>query len=375
MNITILGSTGSIGTQALDIVRRRSDIKVKVLTANKNSLLMEKQIREFSPELVCMSDENAAADLRVRAADCSVKITSGTDGMCEAAAYHGSDTVLTAVVGISGLLPTIAAIESGKNIALANKETMVTAGHIVTALAKKNCVRILPVDSEHSAVFQSMHGRKCDISRLILTASGGPLFGMTREQLRTVTAEQALHHPNWDMGAKVTVDSATLVNKGLEVMEAHWLFDVDYDRIDVLVHRQSVIHSMVEYVDGAVMAQLGVPDMHLPIQYALSYPERWEIPENRLDFSKYSELTFAKPDICTFPALGIAYHAGKTGGVLPTVFNGADEAAVAMFLSGKIKFTEIADVIEKAVSSSPVIPDPTVDDILEADRFARTFAL
>ena len=336
MNISILGSTGSIGTQTLDIIRNNKDMKVISLTAANNVELMEKQVREFRPEVVCMTNEKAAKDLLIRISDTGTRVLSGADGLCEAAVCEKTDIVVTAVVGISGLLPTIAAIKSRKNIALANKETMVTAGHIVTALAKEYGVKIYPVDSEHSAIFQSMQGSRKNIRKIILTASGGPFFGKSHDDLRNITPEQALKHPNWDMGAKVTIDSATLVNKGLEVMEAHWLFDVDYDNIDVLVHRQSVVHSMVEYDDGAVIAQLGVPDMHLPIQYALTYPERRVIQNNYLDFSKYPALTFEKPDTSVFRALELAFEAGRKGGIIPTVFNGADEVAVKLFLERKI---------------------------------------
>lgn len=372
MNISILGSTGSIGTQTLDIVRNNPDMKIISLTAAKNVQLMEQQVREFKPELVCMTDEKAASDLKIRISDTNTRVVSGTDGLCEAAVCDKTNIVVTAVVGISGLLPTISAIKAGKDIALANKETMVTAGHIVTTLAKEYGIKIYPVDSEHSAIFQSMQGQSKDINKIILTASGGPFFGKTKNELENITPAQALKHPNWDMGAKVTIDSATLVNKGLEVMEAHWLFDVDYDNIEVLVHRQSVVHSMVEYVDGGVIAQLGIPDMHLPIQYALTYPRRRNIPGNTLDFMKYPSLTFAKPDRDTFPALDLAFNAGRSGGVIPAVFNGADEVAVKMFLDGKIKFTEIPELIEKAMSDAPVIKSPTLDDIIEADKYSRS---
>ena len=373
MNITILGSTGSIGTQTLDIIRDNPDMRALVLTAHSNVELMEKQIREFSPELVCMTDESAAKSLKIKVADRNVKIVSGTDGLLEAASYANSDIVVTAVVGISGLLPTIAAIKSGKNIALANKETMVCAGHIVTALAKEYNVNIYPVDSEHSAIFQSLQSTPHSAENIILTASGGPFYSKKRHELSNITAADALKHPNWDMGAKVTIDSSTLVNKGLEVMEAHWLFDMDYEHIKVLIHRQSVIHSMVEYEDGAVIAQLGVPDMHLPIQYALTFPNRRVLNQPRLDFSKYAALTFDAPDTDTFPALRLAYEAGKNGGVLPTVFNSADEAAVELFLKDKIGFLQISEVIEKAMQAAPVCNNPSIEDILEADKFARSF--
>ena len=373
MNITILGSTGSIGTQTLDIIRDNPDMKVVALTAHRNVELMEKQVREFKPSLVCMTDERAAADLKIKISDLGVQVVSGQEGLCYAAAFGNSEIVVTAVVGIAGLLPTIDAINAGKNIALANKETMVTAGHIITKLAKEKNIKIYPVDSEHSAIFQSLESTPHRAEKIILTASGGPFFGKKREELQNITPAQALKHPNWDMGAKVTIDSATLVNKGLEVMEARWLFDMDYDHIDVLVHRQSVVHSMVEYADGGVIAQLGVPDMHLPIQYALTFPNRRYIKGERLDFTKYNTLTFAKPDTDTFKALALAYRAGRQGGILPTVFNSADEAAVELFLKEKISFLGISDVIEKAMEAAPRIENPTIEDILQADSFAREF--
>ena len=373
MNITILGSTGSIGTQTLDIIRDTPDMKVVALTAHRNVELMEKQVREFKPSLVCMTDERAAADLKIKISDLGVQVVSGQEGLCYAAAFGNSEIVVTAVVGIAGLLPTIDAINAGKNIALANKETMVTAGHIITKLTKEKNIKIYPVDSEHSAIFQSLESTPHRAEKIILTASGGPFFGKKREELQSITPAQALKHPNWDMGAKVTIDSATLVNKGLEVMEARWLFDMDYDHIDVLVHRQSVVHSMVEYADGGVIAQLGVPDMHLPIQYALTFPNRRYIKGERLDFTKYNTLTFAKPDTDTFKALALAYRAGRQGGILPTVFNSADEAAVELFLKEKISFLGISDVIEKAMEAAPRIENPTIEDILQADSFAREF--
>ena len=371
MNIIILGSTGSIGTQTLDIVRNNPEMKVTVLTARNNTELIEKQIREFRPELVCMSDEKAAAELKIRVADTGVKVVGGADGMCEAASYPNGDIVVTAVVGISGLLPTVAAIKSGKDIALANKETMVTAGHLITALAKEYNIKIYPVDSEHSAIFQCLQSSEQKASKLILTASGGPFFGKTRQELENITPAEALRHPNWDMGAKVTIDSASLVNKGLEVIEAHWLFDMDFDDIDVIVHRQSVIHSMVEYPDGGIIAQLGIPDMHLPIQYALTFPKRITIPENKLDFTKYPCLTFDKPDTETFPSLALAYKAGREGGLMPVLFNGADEVAVAKFLEGKIGFLQIPEFIEKAMSDVKNIQNPSLEQIIEADRCVR----
>lgn len=373
--ITIIGSTGSIGTQTLEICRRL-DIKVAGLSSYSNIDLLEEQIREFKPRVACVVKEDRAKDLAVRVKDLDVKIVSGREGLSEVATVAGAEAVVTAVVGISGLIPTIDAIKAGKDIALANKETLVTGGHIVTALAKEYGVKLLPVDSEHSAIFQSMQGfNKEDIKRIILTASGGPFFGKVRDELKSITPEDALKHPNWDMGAKVTIDSSTLVNKGLEVIEAKWLFDIDIDSIKVLVHRQSVIHSMVEYRDNGVMAQLGAPDMKLPIQYALSYPERLHMPDNELDFSKYMNLTFAEPDTKTFKALDLAYKAGRMGGNMPTVFNGADEVAVDMFLKRKISYLDISDMIENAMDSFKFIDNPTVEEIMETDREVREWAV
>ncbi len=375
-NISILGSTGSIGTQTLDIVRENPDIKVRAMSAHKNIELLEKQAREFNPDFVSVTDEDSAKTLKTRLSDTNIKVLSGKEGLIETACADGADTVVTAVVGISGLLPTIEAIKAGKNIALANKETLVTGGHIVTRLAKEHNVKLLPVDSEHSAIFQSLQGMKDkkELKKILLTASGGPFFGKTRDELINVKAEDALKHPNWDMGAKVTIDSSTLVNKGLEVMEARWLFDVDIDDIEVWVHRQSVVHSMVEFVDNAVIAQLGTPDMRLPIQYAITYPYRKPMKNNRLDFLKYPNLTFQKPDTDTFFALSLAYRAGREGGILPTVFNSADEAAVELFLKGKIGYLDIADCIQYAMDSAPKVENASIDDIFEADKFARECA-
>ena len=370
-NISILGATGSIGTQTLDVARAYPGISVKALTAHSNIKLLEEQIREFCPKLACVTDEKAASDLKAKVADTSCRVVSGEDGLIEAATVAGADTVVTAVVGISGLLPTIAAIESGKNIALANKETLVTGGHIVTRLAREKGIKILPVDSEHSAIFQSLQGNPKKIKKILLTASGGPFFGKTRAELSDITPEQALKHPNWDMGAKVTIDSSTLVNKGLEVIEAKWLFDVDIDQIEVLVHRQSILHSAVMYEDNAVMAQLGTPDMKLPIQYALTYPDRLPMSGNELDLTKYANLTFAHPDTDTFYALELAKKAGREGGILPTVFNSADEVAVELFLKKKIGYLEITDSICDAMEKVKNIDNPTVEQILEADKFAR----
>lgn len=372
-NISVLGSTGSIGTQTLEIVREYPEIKVCAMTAHSNIELLEKQIREFKPKLVCVTDKNKADELKIKIADTDTKVVSGENGIIEAACVNDAQTVVTAVVGISGLMPTIEAIKAGKNIALANKETLVTGGHIVTKLAKENNVSLLPVDSEHSAVFQSLQGcrdRK-EVKKILLTASGGPFFGKTRKELENVTVEQALKHPNWNMGAKVTIDSSTLVNKGLEVIEAKWLFEVDISQIEVLVHRQSVVHSMVQYTDNSVIAQLGAPDMRLPIQYALTYPNRLPMNNNDIDFFKYHSLTFERPDTDTFYALKLAYRAGKEGGILPCVFNSADEAAVELFIKRRLKYLQISEAIEKAMSDVSNIDNPSVDDIFAADALAR----
>lgn len=370
-NISILGSTGSIGTQTLDVARAYPGISVKAITAHSNISLLEDQIREFHPKLACVTNEAAAGELKIKVADTDTKIVSGKEGLIEAATVDGADTVVTAVVGISGLLPTISAINAGKNIALANKETLVCGGHIVMDAARKKGVKILPVDSEHSAIFQSLQGNPKKIKKILLTASGGPFFGKTRAELKNIKPADALKHPNWDMGAKVTIDSSTLVNKGLEVIEAKWLFDVDIDQIEVLVHRQSVLHSAVMYEDNAVIAQLGTPDMKLPIQYALTYPDRLPMTGNELDFAKYPNLTFAHPDTDTFYALELAKKAGKEGGILPTVFNSADEVAVELFLKEKISYLEITDSIASAMEQVKNIENPTIEQIFEADKFAR----
>lgn len=374
-NISVLGSTGSIGTQTLEIVRENPSIKVSALSARRNVDLLEKQAREFKPALVCMTDENAARELNIRLADTDIRVSAGAEGLCECAEVEDCDTVVTAVVGISGLLPTIRAIKAGKNIALANKETLVCGGNIVTKLAKEHGAALLPVDSEHSAIFQSLTGcrDRREIKRIILTASGGPFFGKTRAELEKITPEQALRHPNWNMGAKVTIDSSTLVNKGLEVMEARWLFGVDAEHIKVLVHRQSVVHSMVEFCDNAVIAQLGAPDMRLPIQFAITYPYRRPMSRNELDFAKYPTLDFAEPDTETFFALPLAYRALREGGIMPTVFNSADEAAVELFLNGKIGYLEIADRIAAAMDAAENVSPAGLEDIFAADDFARSF--
>ena len=367
--IALLGSTGSIGTQTLDVVRNQGDIQVTAMAAGSNIVLLEKQIREFHPSIAAVWDEKKALELKAKVADLPVKVVSGMDGLLEAATEKEAQIVVTAVVGMIGIRPTIAAMEAGKDIALANKETLVTAGHIIMPLAEKLGVKILPVDSEHSAIFQSLngeHGNK--IHKILLTASGGPFRGHTREQMASVQVEDALKHPNWSMGRKITIDSSTMVNKGLEVMEAHWLFDVEMDQVQVVVQPQSIIHSMVEYEDGAVIAQLGTPDMRLPIQYALYYPERRYLPGDRLDFWKLSQITFEKPDLENFHGLALAYEAGRRGGSLPTVFNAANEYAVAKFLNREISYLEITDMIQKAMENHKVIDDPTVEQILETER-------
>ncbi len=369
--ISVLGSTGSIGTQTLEIAREYKGISIEALSAYSNIDLLEKQAREFLPKLVCVVDERKAKDLKIKLADTDIKVVTGTQGLNEAATVSDAKTVVTAVVGISGLEPTIEAIKAKKNIALANKETLVTGGHIVTRLANENGVKILPVDSEHSAIFQSLQGchNKSEVKRILLTASGGPFFGKKRDELQNVIPEDALKHPNWNMGAKVTIDSSTLVNKGLEVIEAKWLFGTD--NIKVLVHRQSVVHSMVEFCDNAVIAQMGVPDMKLPIQYALTYPERLPMKNNELDFIKYSSLTFEAPDMDTFYALRLAFEALRDGGIKPTLFNSADEAAVDLFLKGKLSYLGIFEKIEQAMNAVNNIKNPTISDIFEADRLAR----
>lgn len=371
-NISILGSTGSIGTQTLEVAREYKGIKIKAISANSNIKLLEEQAREFNPELVAVVDEQGAKELKTKLADTNIKVVGGKEGLVEAATIDGVNTIVTAVVGISGLAPTIEAIKSKKNIALANKETLVTGGHIVTKLAKENSIKILPVDSEHSAIFQSLMGNeKRAIKRILLTASGGPFFGKTKEELKNVTPEQALKHPNWDMGAKITIDSSTLVNKGLEVIEAKWLFDVDIDQIEVLVHRQSIVHSMVEYIDNGVIAQLGAPDMRLPIQFALTYPQRLPMSQNEIDFTKVGTLTFERPDTDTFFALELAKKAGREGGILPTVFNSADEAAVELFLGGKLSYLGISEVIATAMEKIKNIQNPSLEEIMLADKEAR----
>lgn len=367
--IAILGSTGSIGTQTLDVVRENGDIEVVSLAAGSNTVLLEEQVREFHPKLVCVFNEEKAEDLKTRLKDVDVRIVTGMDGLIEAACISEAETVVTAVVGMIGIRPTIAAIEAGKDIALANKETLVTAGHLIIPLAKEKGVKILPVDSEHSAIFQSLQGNSGNkISKILLTASGGPFRGKKRSELQNVKVEDALKHPNWSMGQKITIDSSTMVNKGLEVIEAKWLFDVSVDEIQVVVQPQSVIHSMVEYEDGSVIAQLGTPDMKLPIQYALYYPQRRYLPGTRLDFWKMSHLDFEKPDMETFSGLRLAFDAGRTGGSMPTVLNAANEMAVSLFLNRKIGYLEIVQIIEDCMNAHNNIENPTLEQILTTEQ-------
>ena len=367
--IAILGSTGSIGTQTLEIARNNGDIQVTALAAGRNVKLLEAQIREFSPRIACLWDEKAAKELKGRVRDLQVKVTSGMEGLLEAAAGTDCEIVVTAVVGMIGIRPTIAAIEAGKDIALANKETLVTARHLIMPLAREKQVKILPVDSEHSAIFQCLQGAGSNrLHKILLTASGGPFRGRTREQMAAVKPEDALKHPNWTMGSKITIDSSTMVNKGLEVMEARWLFDVSLDQIQVVVQPQSVIHSMVEFEDGAVMAQLGTPDMKLPIQYALYYPQRRFLPGERLDFWKMGQITFEAPDPENFRGLALAFSAGRQEGTMPTVFNAANELAVRLFLEGKISYLAITDLIQAAMERHENRPNPGLDDILRAEQ-------
>jgi 1-deoxy-D-xylulose-5-phosphate reductoisomerase len=366
--IAILGSTGSIGTQTLDIVRQQKDIKVVAMAAGSNITLLESQIREFSPELVCVGDEKKAAELAIKTKDLPVRIVAGMEGLIEVAVHPKSEILVTAIVGMIGIRPTIAAIKAGKAIALANKETLVTAGHIIMPLAKEYGVPILPVDSEHSAIFQSLQGNEENsIHKILLTASGGPFRGKSKEELEHVTLSDALKHPNWSMGKKVTIDSSTLVNKGLEVMEAKWLFGVELEQIQVVVHPQSVIHSAVEYEDGAIIAQLGTPDMRLPIQYALYYPNRRKMSGKRLDLFALGSLTFEKPDTDTFRGLSLAYDAMRKGGNMPTVFNAANEKAVALFLEQKIRYTEITEIIEMCMNDIAYCKNPNLTQVLATE--------
>lgn len=367
--IAILGSTGSIGTQTLDVVRENGDIEVVSLAAGSNTELLEKQVREFHPKVVCVYQKERAADLKERLKDKTVKIVTGMDGLIEAACIPEAEIVVTAVVGMIGIRPTIAAIEAGKDIALANKETLVTAGHLIIPLAREKAIRIFPVDSEHSAIFQSLQGNAGNkIQKILLTASGGPFRGKKQEDLLNVKVEDALKHPNWSMGRKITIDSSTMINKGLEVIEAKWLFDVSVDEIQVVVQPQSVIHSMVEYEDGSVIAQLGTPDMKLPIQYALYYPERRYLPGDRLDFWSLSHLDFEKPDLDTFYGLALAYEAGREGGSMPTVLNAANELAVSMFLDRQITYLEIVEIIEDCMKAHKKIENPSLEQILMTEQ-------
>ena len=372
--IAILGSTGSIGTQTLDIVREQGDIQVVAIAAGSNIKLLEEQMREFHPSLVSVWDEKKASELRTNTRDLNIKIVSGMEGLLEVSVIPESEILVTAIVGMLGIRPTIAAIRAGKKIALANKETLVTAGHLIIPLAKEYQVPILPVDSEHSAIFQSLQGAGNNkISKILLTASGGPFRGKKTEDLKNIQVEDALKHPNWSMGRKITIDSSTLVNKGLEVMEAKWLFGVELDQIQVVVHPQSVIHSAVEYQDGAVIAQLGTPDMRLPIQYALYYPERRNLSGKRLDLFEIGSLTFEKPDTDTFRGLYLAYEAMKKGGNIPTAYNAANEKAVSLFLDRKITYPMSTELIEACMDDAPFIENPDVDEILGTEAAAYEF--
>ena len=367
--IAVLGSTGSIGTQTLEVVENHPDMEITALAAGSNIRLLEQQIRRFRPKVAAVWSEERAAELKDRVADLDVRVAAGLDGLIAVATEASAQVVVTAVVGMIGIRPTIAAIQAGKDIALANKETLVTAGHLIIPMVRERGVRLLPVDSEHSAIFQCLNGEHGNrIHKILLTASGGPFRGKTREEMKNIQVEDALKHPNWSMGQKITIDSSTMVNKGLEVMEARWLFGVEMDQVQVVVQPQSIIHSMVEFEDGAVMAQLGTPDMKLPIQYALCWPERRPMGGERLDFWKLAEIRFEKPDFDNFPGLSLAYEAGRTGGSLPTVFNAANERAVSMFLNRKIGYLTITDIIESAMRRHTVIPNPSVEQILEAER-------
>ena len=370
-NISLLGSTGSIGTQTLDVVRRNDDINVVALAAGTRIKELEAQVREFKPQLVCVGKEELAEELKIMLSDMDVKIVSGESGLIEAATLESADIVLTAVVGMMGIVPTIEAIKAHKDIALANKETLVTAGHIIMKLAKECGINIYPVDSEHSAIFQSLNGEyHKEVSKILLTASGGPFRGRKRSELENVTLEDALKHPNWSMGRKITIDSSTMANKGLEVMEAQWLFDVPADKVQVVIQPQSIIHSMVEFVDGGIMAQLGSPDMRLPIQYALTYPHRRTLNTERVDFFKLGQITFEEPDFETFKALKLAYDAAGTGGNIPTAFNAANELAVAKFLDRKIKYLDIPEIIQYAMEETRLVENPSVEQILETEKNA-----
>ena len=372
--IALLGSTGSIGTQTLDVVRMNDDMQIVAMSAGKNINLFEKQIREFQPKMVSVQTEELANDLKIRIKDLNIPVYYGTEGLIQIAICESATIVVTAIMGMIGITPTIAAICEGKDIALANKETLVTAGHIIMPLAQEKGVNIYPVDSEHSAIYQCLNGEenRC-VSKIILTASGGPFRGKTLEELKTVTVQQALKHPNWSMGQKITIDSATMVNKGLEVIEAKWLFDVDYDQIQVVIQPQSIIHSMVEFKDHGVIAQLGTPDMKLPIQYALCETQRRFLSEEKLDFWSIPSITFEKPDFDVFRGLSLAYEVGRKGGSATTAFNAANELAVAKFLKEEISFLEIYHIIEECVSNHPFIENPTIEDILETEKWVYEY--
>lgn len=369
--IAILGSTGSIGTQALDVVRQHPDqFIISAISANSNITLLEEQVREFSPKYVVVYDENKAKELKENVKDLQVTVLAGMDGLIEIATLEEVDILLTALVGMIGIRPTIAGIKAGKDIALANKETLVTAGHIIMDLVKQYKVKLLPVDSEHSAIFQCLNGEhNKEVEKILLTASGGPFRGKTREQLEKVTLEDALKHPNWAMGRKITIDSSTLMNKGLEVIEAHWLFQMPYENIQVVVHPQSYIHSMVQFRDGGIMAQIGCPDMRLPIQYAFTYPNRATLQGERLDFWKINSFTFEKPDMETFKGLALAYEAGKIGGSMPTVYNASNECAVSLFLDRKITYLQITEIVEHCMKAHTVIENPSLEQILETEQW------
>lgn len=372
--IAILGSTGSIGTQALDVVRKNNDLEVVALSAGNNVELLKQQIEEFSPKLVSVGSKEAAENLRELLGDRKIEILHGMEGLIAVAVCKEAQTLLTAIVGMVGLVPTVEAIKAGKDIALANKETLVTAGHIIMPLAKEMKVNILPVDSEHSAILQCLHGeKKSQISKLLVTASGGPFRGMNREQLSQVKLEDALKHPNWSMGRKITIDSSTLVNKGLEVIEAKWLFDMEVDDIEVVVQPQSIIHSMIELLDGSIIAQLGTPDMRLPIQYALYYPDHKYLDGKRLDFKTLKQITFEEPDMDTFKGLALAYEAIRVGGSMPTVYNAANELAVSKFLNREIEYLDIVYTIEKCMKAHKVIENPSIEEILETEKAVHQF--
>ncbi|SCG83412.1 1-deoxy-D-xylulose-5-phosphate reductoisomerase [Proteiniborus sp. DW1] len=373
IGISILGSTGSIGTQALDVIKSSKEYKVVSLTTNKNIDLIEQQALEFNPKLVVVMDLQKSKILKDRLKGYNIKVSSGIEGLIEAVVLEDIDIVITSVVGMIGLLPTLEAIKCGKKIALANKETLVTAGEIVMREASRNNVDIIPVDSEHSAIFQALRcGNRDEISKLILTASGGPFRGRKKGDLENVKVEDALKHPNWKMGKKLTIDSATLMNKGLEVIEARWLFDINIDKIEVIVHPQSIIHSMVEYIDGSIIAHLGIPDMRIPIQYALTHPKRVGNQLKKLDFISLKELSFEVPNTEVFPCLELAYEAINIGGTMPAVLNAANEVAVEMFLNNQIKFLEIPEIIHNTMTRHITINNPTLDDILDSDKWARS---